>query len=146
MNTFFVCVSSYIQFDGVAFLPDPAWFNSGNTIGGLDGGASFWLFRISISLDATWSTVAPKIAPTISLSVDLITTFTVSPFFIASLPAFEKVWAAFISTGLRNLATFGINFRMPCSTSPNPWPYWYLEVTTKTVISKPLPCCKKAAL
>ena len=127
------------------FIPDPTWFNSENTIGGFDGGASFWLFRIAISLDATWSTVAFKTAPTVGLSVDLITSFTVKPVLIASLLAFRRVWAFFITAGLRNLATFGINFKMPCSTSPNPWPFLYLEVPTKTGISKLLPCCKNAA-
>ena len=80
--------------DGAAFYLTP-WFNSGNTIGGLDVGASFWLFRISISLDATWSTAAPKTAPTVGLSVDLITTFTVSPSLISLLPAlgaFHNHW------------------------------------------------------
>ena len=59
MNTWYVWVP-YILIDGAAFWPDPDWFNSGNTIGGFGGGASFWSFRISISFNETWSTVVPK--------------------------------------------------------------------------------------
>ena len=72
-------------------LPYSSWTTSNTTINGLGKGASFCLFRISISLEATWSTMAPKTAPTVGLSVDLITSLTVAPFLIASLPAFKNV-------------------------------------------------------
>ena len=115
-------------------------------IGGLGGGAWFWLFRISISLEATWYTVAPKTAPTVGLSVDLITSLTVAPSFIASLPAFKRVWMPFIATGLKNCVTLGIYRTMPRRTSTKPWSYWYLDVPQNTGKSKPLPFWENAAL
>ena len=115
-------------------------------IGGLGGGASFWLFRISISLEAPWSTVTPKTAPTVGLSVDFITYLTVAPSLIASLPAFKRVRMPFIATGLRNCVTIGRYRTMPRRTSPQPWPYWYLDVPLNTGKSKPLPFWEKAAL
>ena len=121
------------------FLPEPAWTNSNTTISGLSGGASFWLTRISISLDATWSTVAPKTAPTVGLNVDLITSLTVEPSLIASLPACRRVCTPFIATDLKNCATLGMNRTIPRIKSPTPWPYCYLEVPLNTGISKPLP-------
>ena len=115
-------------------------------IGGLGGGASFWLFRISISFEATWSTVAPKTAPTVGLSVYLITSLTVAPSSIASLTAFKKVWMPFIATGLRNCVTLGMYRIIPLITSPKPWPYWYLDVLLNIGKSKPLPFPKKRCL
>ena len=101
-------------------------------IGGLGESASFWLFRISISLEATWSTVAPKTSQTIGLSVNLITFLTLAIYLIASLPALKCIYTPFIATGLRNCATFEMNCTILQSTSPKPSPYWYLNVPMNT--------------
>ena len=85
-------------------LPDPTWINSGTTVGGLNGVASFCFSRISISLNVTWSTVAFKISLTVGLSVYLITCITVAFSLIALLLAFRKVWTPFIATGLKQIA------------------------------------------
>ena len=75
-------------------------------IGGFGGGASFCLFSISISLESTWSTVATKTAPTVNLSVDLITFVTVAFSLISLLRAFKRVWAHVSATGFQNCAIF----------------------------------------
>ena len=60
-------------------------------MGGFSYGAASCLSRISISIEAIWSTVKPNIAPTVGLIVDLITPLPVVPSLMALLPALIRV-------------------------------------------------------
>ena len=52
--------------------------------------------------------MAPKTAPTVGLSVDLITSLIVAPSLMALLTDCRRVWAPSIATGLKNRADVGI--------------------------------------
>ena len=82
--------------------------------------------------------LAPRTAPTLGCTMNLITSFTMAQFLVASLPALNRFWKPIIATGLKKRP-------MPRSRSPRPAPYWYLEVPLNMGNSKFCPCWVKAA-